>query len=196
MKDLEKIETCVTCGYRQSEQFELGMQAGRHYAVANMTCLALVGRLRASGKFKEMKLDPVKHATKNYVIVRWVKPDEIDEPQQFEVSGPGHRGKMYLALSDDCGPQFIQALQAAYDAGVSSAQRAVDANEPIGGWDARDTDLKGRLFTMPCLNINGVRHVSVDHVVIVMENMAIVRHAYKVERLEAHRTTDEETETI
>lgn len=55
------------------------------------------------------------------------------------------------------------------------------------GWNAQDTDLEGRLWTMPSLNINGTRHVSVENVLSIMYNAAIARHAYKVEILESHK---------
>ena len=104
------------------ERCILEFEAGRRAAIINLTNLAQVRNLTASGKYEEKTLD-IRHVTKNYKITRWIKPDEIDQCQQFEIDGPGHHDFVYLALSDDCGPQFIRALQAAYDAGRRDGYR-------------------------------------------------------------------------
>lgn len=60
--------------------------------------------------------------TANYRIASIMPPDpkRTAYPTQwlFEVVGPGHRGKTYIAQDRCCGSHFMQALQDAYDAGV------------------------------------------------------------------------------
>lgn len=106
-------------------EFDLGREA----AIRNLKDLGLVGRLIESGRFKEMPLGPC-HETKDYKIIRWIKPDEIDQCQQFTTEGPGHHGFVYLALSEDCGPQFIRALQAAYEAGLHDERFGKNPDSP------------------------------------------------------------------
>lgn len=96
---------------------------GRRLAIQNITNLAQIRSLSLSGKFTRIDLKPC-HQTRDYRITEWMKPAAIDQCQQFTISGPGQNGYMYLALADDCGPQFIRALQEAYDAGRVSGAKA------------------------------------------------------------------------
>lgn len=58
-----------------------------------------------------------RHRAGEYRITEWVQPLEPDQLHQFHIEGPANNGKVYLALCESCGIEFIRALNRAYAAG-------------------------------------------------------------------------------
>jgi hypothetical protein len=58
-----------------------------------------------------------RHSTEHFRIKEWVLPLTDSDFHQFHIEGPGNQGKCFLGTSEDCGVQFIQALERTYMAG-------------------------------------------------------------------------------
>lgn len=77
-----------------------------------------VPMIRASDERGKLGLS---HETEHYRIKEWTKPGPDCEFHKFKVDGPGNHDYLYIALEESCGPQLLQGLEAAYQAGLNAA---------------------------------------------------------------------------
>ena len=65
------------------------------------------------------------HSTEHYWIKEWIKPAPDSPHHKFIIAGPGtNPQRAYIALTESCGPHHIQALEAAYQAGLAAGELA------------------------------------------------------------------------
>lgn len=88
--------------------------AGVKDACESMRSLRNLPRIKLTGQV--MPLDS-SHQTAHFRITKWIKPAQVDLCQLFYIDGPGQGDHMYVALSDECGPQLIRSFERTYQAG-------------------------------------------------------------------------------